>query len=203
MTEPHYTCSITGDGKLMKYPVLTCNGQTYEKEAIEEWFKISDKDPLTNEKLRSKELIPNYLIKSLIAEYKEKNIDGAKTALQDTELTPQQKQELADLRAQKAQNEKDKRDLTELKEQQKQKEAREKEIAEMQLLRSELEKQEEFRKYEIAAIQRIKSELEDLKNKTKSPDKRYSATNTYTSGSGSYSGSSSKSNQPADNGWRW
>ena len=34
-----FTCPITNDGELMKDPVSTRNGQTYERVAIEKWFE--------------------------------------------------------------------------------------------------------------------------------------------------------------------
>ena len=56
-------CSITGE--IMIDPVSTKNGQTYERSAIEEWFKRSDTDPNTGSTLSDKTLRPNYAIKSL------------------------------------------------------------------------------------------------------------------------------------------
>lgn len=40
-------------------PVVAEDGITYERAAIESWFKNHDTSPLTNLKLNSKHLIPN------------------------------------------------------------------------------------------------------------------------------------------------
>ena len=51
-------------------PVTTILGYTYERAFIEEWFEKHDTDPLTNEKLSSKTLVPNRLIKSEVEHFK-------------------------------------------------------------------------------------------------------------------------------------
>ena len=56
----------------MRDPVLTTNGQTYEKKAILEWFKYCKKnntrltDPISNEIINSDKLIPNHQLRKII-----------------------------------------------------------------------------------------------------------------------------------------
>jgi len=65
-------CPITHE--LMKNPVVTADGHTYEKEAIESWFRSGKKtSPYTNVKLDNTSLIPNHLVKKLIVAFLEKN----------------------------------------------------------------------------------------------------------------------------------
>lgn len=66
---PELYCPITGD--LFLVPVLTEDGQTYEKSAIEQWFKCGHmKSPLSGIKLSSKNLILNRKIQDLVNYYK-------------------------------------------------------------------------------------------------------------------------------------
>ena len=51
-------------------PVTTILGYTYERAFIEEWFKKHNTDPLTNENLSSKVLVPNRLIKREVEDFK-------------------------------------------------------------------------------------------------------------------------------------
>ena len=49
----------------MKDPVLTDDGHTYEREAIRNWFKTSQKSPVTGLQHKTKNLIPNIALKNL------------------------------------------------------------------------------------------------------------------------------------------
>jgi hypothetical protein len=61
-------CPISS--KLMKDPVILIeNGQTYDKESIEEWVKNHDTNPLTNEKLTNKQFVTNFTIKKVVEEW--------------------------------------------------------------------------------------------------------------------------------------
>ena len=53
---------------IMKDPVLTSDGHTYERKQIERWLKTSKskRSPMTNKKLTSKRLIPNIALRTLI-----------------------------------------------------------------------------------------------------------------------------------------
>ena len=55
---------------LMKDPVITPYGTTYERSAILNWLKKHDTDPLTKKKLTKDMLITNYALRSAIEEYK-------------------------------------------------------------------------------------------------------------------------------------
>lgn len=69
---PELFCPITGE--LFVHPVLTEDGQTYEKSAIEQWFKTGHmKSPLSGVRLSTKDLIINKTIKNLVHYYKERD----------------------------------------------------------------------------------------------------------------------------------
>lgn len=59
--------------EIMEDPVVTADGHTYERSQIERWFQSHDTSPLTGLKLAVKTLIPNYLVRSQIKEFKEKH----------------------------------------------------------------------------------------------------------------------------------
>lgn len=62
-------CPITQS--IMIDPVITCNGETYERYAIQKWFRtnLCKKDPLTNKRLKNKKLTPNFVLSRLIRDY--------------------------------------------------------------------------------------------------------------------------------------
>ena len=59
-----FFCSITQE--VMKDPVFCSDGHTYERAAIEEWFRSNDTSPLTNARLASKDLVRNHALASQI-----------------------------------------------------------------------------------------------------------------------------------------
>ncbi len=63
----HLCCPITGE--LMNDPVITKDGHTYERIAIEKWMSINETSPITREKIDM--IIPNRIIKKVINEWKE------------------------------------------------------------------------------------------------------------------------------------
>ncbi|CAI5466866.1 unnamed protein product [Closterium sp. Yama58-4] len=65
-------CPITQE--MMVNPVLAADGHTYEKEAIESWLESSDRSPMTNEKLPSKDLVPNHAVRTMINDWRERNL---------------------------------------------------------------------------------------------------------------------------------
>lgn len=67
----HYRCPITG--KIMRDPVLTADGYTYEREAIAKWLIYNDTNPLTYELLVNKNLIPNHPVRNIIQDFLDKN----------------------------------------------------------------------------------------------------------------------------------
>jgi hypothetical protein len=72
----HLLCPITSD--IFVDPVMTCDGHTYERKAIEAWFVIHNTSPQTNLTLMKKSLIPNYVIKQLVKAFYEENLDKIK-----------------------------------------------------------------------------------------------------------------------------
>ncbi len=69
----HFYCPI--NQTIMSDPVMTLLGKTYERKYIADWLKDHDTDPLTNDKLPGKMLIPNDLVRGMILEWKEQNPD--------------------------------------------------------------------------------------------------------------------------------
>ena len=66
-----YMCPITYE--IMRDPVMTTTGDTYERSAITTWFLSHDSDPLTNQKIDSKTLLPNRTLRKAIESFCEKN----------------------------------------------------------------------------------------------------------------------------------
>ena len=62
-----YLCPITHE--LMTDPVVTADGQSYERYAIEQWLRHSTLSPLTNEPLTHLNLTPNMALRRLIREW--------------------------------------------------------------------------------------------------------------------------------------
>ena len=56
-------------------PVIACDGVTYDRSQIEQWFLTSDKSPITNKQLTSKTLTSNNAVKNLIAILLKTDID--------------------------------------------------------------------------------------------------------------------------------
>lgn len=54
---------------IMSEPVITADGQTYEKKAIECWLREHNTSPLTNMALPHTHLTPNFALKKLIGDY--------------------------------------------------------------------------------------------------------------------------------------
>lgn len=69
-------CPITGE--IFVDPVMTCDGHTYERTAIEAWLIKKKTSPVTNLVLENKNLIPNFVIKQLVNAFYEDNIDKLK-----------------------------------------------------------------------------------------------------------------------------
>jgi len=60
-------CPITEE--IFFDPVMTSDGQTYERKAIEIWLRDHDTSPISNSKLPNKNLIPNFVIKKLVNDF--------------------------------------------------------------------------------------------------------------------------------------
>ncbi|CAF0885982.1 unnamed protein product [Rotaria sp. Silwood1] len=61
------TCCITKT--ILRDPVVAADGFTYEREAILNWFKGSNRSPMTNQVLENTELKPNYAVKSILQSF--------------------------------------------------------------------------------------------------------------------------------------
>jgi hypothetical protein len=60
-------CPITKN--LMTNPVQASDGHTYERSAIEEWFKTLQVSPVTKEPLKSLVVIPSHTLKTMLDNY--------------------------------------------------------------------------------------------------------------------------------------
>lgn len=66
-----FICPITIE--IMDDPVIAADGHSYERMAIEGWFRTGhDKSPMTGLALANQDLIPNVNLRKAIAEYLEK-----------------------------------------------------------------------------------------------------------------------------------
>ena len=61
----------------MVHPFVTSSGRSYEYSAISRWLAVNDTDPMTNERLASKTLIPNHSLRSQIVAWFEENPSSA------------------------------------------------------------------------------------------------------------------------------
>jgi hypothetical protein len=60
-------CPLTME--VMRDPVMTADGQTYERTEIEKWFALGKRtSPLTGEELPSTNLLPNIALRQVIRE---------------------------------------------------------------------------------------------------------------------------------------
>ena len=70
---PSLFCDMAFSMEIMDDPVFAMDGFTYERASIEQWFETHDTSPSTSAKMASKELIPNFHLRSAIIEWKETN----------------------------------------------------------------------------------------------------------------------------------
>jgi len=68
---PSFVCPITHE--LLEDPVVTADGQTYERHAITSWLASHSTSPLTGDRLEHTRLTPNVMARSLIREWVERN----------------------------------------------------------------------------------------------------------------------------------
>ena len=66
---PAFFCPITGD--IMRDPVTTADGQTYDRAAIQTWLERSDTSPAAGARLPSKTLTPNIALRQAIEEWEQ------------------------------------------------------------------------------------------------------------------------------------
>jgi len=65
-------CPISHE--LMIDPVIINDGHTYERNNILEWFRTSNKSPLTNEYINNHNVNNNFTVKKIINKWKEDNL---------------------------------------------------------------------------------------------------------------------------------
>lgn len=73
-----FICTITTE--LMTDPVIASDGYSYERSAIEEWFRTSNKSPVTNQALSDRSLQANVNLKQAIDAYRETHHLAARPA---------------------------------------------------------------------------------------------------------------------------
>lgn len=59
-----YICPISME--IMRDPVITCDGHSFDRASLEEWLKENVTNPLTGASLALKTITPNYALKRLI-----------------------------------------------------------------------------------------------------------------------------------------
>ena len=70
---PDFMCPISQD--LMKDPVITADGQSYERDDIEQWFRNGNRtSPSTGAVLPHTDLTPNHALRNAIETFCEKNM---------------------------------------------------------------------------------------------------------------------------------
>jgi hypothetical protein len=62
-----FVCPITQD--LMRDPVITPHGISFERSAIQDWISKNPNCPFTNKPLKKEDLVTNYALKNSIQEY--------------------------------------------------------------------------------------------------------------------------------------
>ncbi len=66
-----YLCPISQE--IFQEPVVASDGHTYEKHNIVEWLRRgNNRSPMTGERFSSDYLVPNYTLKSMVADFKQK-----------------------------------------------------------------------------------------------------------------------------------
>ena len=61
-------CPITQE--VMDDPVITSDGHTFERSAIEAWLSNNNTNPMTGSEIKSKALTPNFALRDACAAYK-------------------------------------------------------------------------------------------------------------------------------------
>lgn len=81
-----FLCSITGE--IMKDPVIATDGHTYERTAIEKWFKICKTSPVTGKVLSSTELISNHALRDVINSFDVQKKENKAMLVTDNKINP-------------------------------------------------------------------------------------------------------------------
>merc|ERR1712098_720290 len=73
VNELELKCPITHE--YFTDPVTTADGHTYERDAIKQWLALGNRtSPNTNARLKTKDLRPNHLVKSIVNTLKDKKL---------------------------------------------------------------------------------------------------------------------------------
>jgi len=67
----NFICSITHE--IMTDPVITSDGHTYEKSAIEKWLNYNNHSPMTREIITKDSIVPNIALRDIISKHLKKN----------------------------------------------------------------------------------------------------------------------------------
>ena len=71
------TCPLSFE--VMRDPVFTADGHTFERHVIEEWLRDHDTNPMTGKSMPSKALVPNFAIREACAAYRARNPSNAES----------------------------------------------------------------------------------------------------------------------------
>lgn len=67
----NFICSITHE--IMTDPVITSDGHTYERSAIEKWLNYNNHSPMTREIITKDSIVPNIALRDIISKHLKKN----------------------------------------------------------------------------------------------------------------------------------
>jgi len=67
----NFICSITHE--IMTDPVITSDGHTYERSAIEKWLNYNNQSPMTREIITKDSIVPNIALRDIISKHLKKN----------------------------------------------------------------------------------------------------------------------------------
>ena len=67
----NFICSITHE--IMTDPVITSDGHTYERSAIEKWLNYNNHSPMTREIITKDSIVPNIALRDIINKHLKKN----------------------------------------------------------------------------------------------------------------------------------
>jgi hypothetical protein len=67
----NFICSITHE--IMIDPVITSDGHTYERSAIEKWLNYNNHSPMTREIITKDSIVPNIALRDIISKHLKKN----------------------------------------------------------------------------------------------------------------------------------
>ena len=57
--------------EVMQEPVIAADGHTYDRLAMEQWLQQHDTSPVTGSMLQHKRIVPNFIIKNVMAQQRQ------------------------------------------------------------------------------------------------------------------------------------